>query len=318
MAGFNNESKSILRAVKFIDEHLYVLLNAIGPIGVAVFLTFVPDWWKSYSPQFPTSASMVISFFFNPISGSIIFLALAVIGATGQARDIKKMQEENKDCKEKLKLATDKNATLETKLKDEIESNYTLHEELTNSFKEIAHLWTSQIFRELNFNHNHRISVYYLDARKENLVLLDRFTNNEELSRDGRSHFPKTEGVTGKALKHGICIEDGIPCSVKNEDAYCTYLKSNYNIPSTISRKFRMKSRSLRGFAIKDTNGHFIGVVIFESLEQGSLEINQLQTITARENGRLLDFISRASLRDDRSIHSPADEKGEIHEQKAA
>lgn len=96
MAGFSNENKPISKFVSKIEDNAFVLLNAVGPLGFAIFLTFVPDWWKTNSAGTLSSFIEVISYIWfllwNPITGSIVFLGLTTIGAIGQARDSKSLK----------------------------------------------------------------------------------------------------------------------------------------------------------------------------------------------------------------------------------
>ncbi len=172
------------------------------------------------------------------------------------------------------------------------------------AFKKIAHLWTCQIFNEMTFTVKHRISIYYLDGDKKNLVLLDRFAKNDEFNQQGRPFFPRDQGVIGKALAKGEFFEKTIPIFNKKNTNYYKYLESNYGFSRDISSRLRMKSCTIGGFAIEDAHGHHIGVIIFESQDQNDFDDNKLRDVVKRENAKLVGFITDASSRDIRPLPS--------------
>ena len=315
MAGFSDELKPLTRKMSDIEEHGYVILNAIGPIGVALFLVFIKDWWISNSINSPSSFSDYLAalwfIIWNPIAGTIFCVVLTVIGAIGQAGDSKALKEDNKakeksinELNDENKSLSEKNTVLENNVRVEIENNYQLAEELVTAFRRIAHLWTCQIFNELSLSVKHRISIYYLDSDRENLVLLDRFAKNHDFNQPGRPYFPKDQGVIGKAWAEGEFFEKKIPVFNRKNTNYYQYLDTNYGFGRDISSRLRMKSCTIGGFAIEDAHGHHIGVVIFESQDQNDFNEEQLREIVKRENHRLVDFISDASSRDKRPLHT--------------
>lgn len=331
MAGFSNNSRPISRVVGAIEDHGFVILNAIGPIGVAVFLTFIVSWWdKNSIGEFTTPKDWLLAIKFliwNPISGATLLLLLTIYGAIGQAKDLKTLKDANdsqEDIINSLNLENDKliaeKANQEKRLRSEIENNYLLAEELINSFKRIAHLWTCQIFNELSFTVKHRISIYYLDSEKKNLVLLDRFAKTHEFNQPGRPFFSRNQGVIGKAWADGEFFEKKIPIFNRKNTNYYQYLEDNYGLSRDISSRLRMKSCTIGGFAIEDAHGHHIGVIIFESQDQNDFEDAKLRELVKRENHRLVEFISDASSRDIRPFPSAGDSisKGGANEQKAA
>lgn len=331
MAGFSNNSRPISKIVGAIEDHGFVILNAIGPIGVAIFLTFVVDWWNENSLGDLSSLSgwlHAIKFFiWNPISGVIFFLILTICGAIGQAKDLRALKANiDSQSAEIASLGSQnhqlniKQQDLENSLRSEVESNYQLAEELIIAFKKIAHLWTCQIFNELGFTVKHRISIYYLDSDKKNLVLLDRFAKNHELNLPGRPFFSRDQGVIGKAWAQGEYFEKQIPTFNKRNTNYYKYLEENYGFSRDISSRLRMKSCTIGGFAIENAHGHHIGVIIFESQDQNDFEDEKLKELVKRENHRLVEFILDASSRDIRPFPSSEDSRntGGIDEQKAA
>lgn len=331
MAGFSNESRPISKLVGAIEEHAFVIMNAIGPIGVAVFLAFIADWWgKNSIGEISTGKDLLLAIkfvFWNPISGAFLFLFVTLWGAVGQAKDMKSLKSTNESLKEKIDSLGEQNQCLEDeaeklegKLRNEIENNYQLAEELLESFKKTAHLWTCQIFNELAFSVKHRISIYYLDGDKKNLVLLDRFAKNHEFNQPGRPFFSRDQGVIGRAWAHGEFFEKKIPIFNRKNTNYYQYLEENYGFSRDVSSRLRMKSCTIGGFAIEDAHGHHVGVIIFESQDQNDFEDEKLREIVKRENHRLVEFISDASLRDIRPLPSlsSSNGKGGDDEQKAA
>lgn len=331
MAGFSSNSRPISRVVGVIEDHGFVILNALGPLGVAVFLTFVVGWWEDNNLGSVSSFNefwLAIKFFlWNPIVGSILFLLLTLCGAVGQAKDLRALKVTNDSRTVEIESLKQENNKLrkeglerENRLRTEIENNYLLAEELINSFKKIAHLWTCQIFNELKFNVKHRISIYYLDADKKNLVLLDRFAKNHEFNQSGRPFFERNQGVIGKAWAEGEYFEKKIPIFNRKNTNYYQYLEDNYGFSRDISSRLRMKSCTIGGFAIEDAHGHHIGVIIFESQDQNDFDDSRLRELVKRENHRLVEFISDASSRDMRRLPARDDERneGEFDEQKVA
>jgi len=222
LAGFSSSSRPISKVVGAIEDHGFVILNALGPLGVAVFLTFVVDWWSGNSLGSVSSFNeflLALKFFvWNPISGLIFFLLLTLWGAVGQAKDLRALKATNDSSATEIASLKLENEKLrrevldrENLLRTEIENNYVLAEELISSFKKIAHLWTCQIFNEMAFTVKHRISIYYLDADKKNLVLLDRFAKNHEFNQPGRPFFARNQGVIGKAWAEGEYFEKKFP-----------------------------------------------------------------------------------------------------------
>lgn len=331
MAGFSSSSRPISKVVGAIEDHGFVILNALGPLGVAVFLTFVVDWWSGNSLGSVSSFKeflLALKFFvWNPISGSIFFLLLTLWGAVGQAKDLRALKATNDSSAEEIASLKLENEKLrrevldrENRLRTEIENNYVLAEELISSFKKIAHLWTCQIFNEMAFTVKHRISIYYLDADKKNLVLLDRFAKNHEFNQPGRPFFARNQGVIGKAWAEGEYFEKKIPIFNRKNTNYYQYLEDNYGFSRDISSRLRMKSCTIGGFAIEDAHGHHIGVIIFESQDQNDFDDSRLRDLVKRENHRLVEFISDASSRDMRPLPAQDDERseGEVDEQKVA
>ena len=328
MAGFSSESKPITKFVESIEEHEYVLLNAVGPIGVAVFLTFISDWWTNAAFLAPSTfkdlLSLCWSLIWNPFFGTLMFFVLTVIGALGQAADMRKLKGANErlksandDLKNRLSHQEAEKESLDNRLRTEIENNYQLAEELIQAFKKTAHLWTCQIFNELQLTVKHRISIYYLDSEQNNLVLLDRFAKNHDFNSVGRPFFPRQQGVIGKAWANGECIDKKIPIVNRKDTAYYQYLNENYDIPRDVSSRLRMNSCTIAGFAIEDVHGHHTGVIIFESQDQNDFVDQTLRNIAKRENVRLQEFIADASSRDLRPLPSNRP-KGVEHESKVA
>lgn len=329
MAGFSNNRGGLTKLASSLEDHLYVLSNAAGPLGVAVFLMWVSDWWIATTFAVPTDVKtafeLLWALIWNPLSGVIICIAITIYGAIGQAKDTKNLRTELEEKKSKLKtfeLDIDKmvlnSRTLESNLRGEVESNYQLAEELVLAYKKVAHLWTCQIFTELTLDVKHRISIYYLDGDKKNLVLLERFAKNHEYNMAGRPFFPRDQGVIGHAWSNGSHFEKRIPIFNRKNTHYYQYLEDNYELSRDVSSRLRMKSRTIGGFAIEDAQGHHIGVIIFESLDQNDFDDEKLQDIVKRENARLVEFISDTSTRDIRKLPSDDVEKGGAREQKAA
>ncbi|MBH0092287.1 hypothetical protein [Pseudoalteromonas sp. SCQQ13] len=331
MAGFSSSSRPISKVVGAIEDHGFVILNALGPLGVAVFLTFVADWWDGNNlgnvSHFKEFLLAFKFFVWNPITGAIFFLLLTLWGAVGQAKDLralKAMNDSNSEEIADLKLENDKLrievSNRENRLRAEVENNYLLAEELISSFKRMAHLWTCQIFNEMTFTVKHRISIYYLDSEKKNLVILDRFAKNHEFNQPGRPFFSRNQGVIGKAWAEGEYFDKSIPIFNRKNTNYYQYLDDNYGFSRDISSRLRMKSCTIGGFAIEDAHGHYIGVVIFESQDQNDFDDSKLRELVKRENHRLVEFISDASSRDMRPL--PAQDggrsEGEADEQKVA
>ncbi len=332
MAGFSDDSRPISKAVGAIEDHFFVISNAIGPLGVAVFLTFVVGWWETNSlgelSTFKEWLSAAKFFIWNPIVGAVLFLFLTIWGAVGQAKDIRSLKATNDSQKteiESLKIDNsrliDENSNQENRIRAEIENNYQLAEELIFAFKKTAHLWTCQIFNEMTFTVKHRISIYYLDSDKRNLVLLDRFAKNHEFNQPGRPFFSRGEGVIGRAWAEGEYFEKKIPIFNRKNTNYYQYLENNYGFSRDISSRLRMKSCTIGGFAIEDAHGHYIGVIIFESQDQNDFDDEKLRELVKRENPRLVEFITDASSRDIRPLPSVDDgrkQAEEYDEQEAA
>jgi len=330
LAGFSSKNRPISRFVGQIEDHLYVLLNAVGPLGFAIFLTFVPSWWQSNSYVPVTD---IASFFgllgfmiWNPITGSVIFFLITSIGAIGQAKDTKALRTE---INEKERTISNKeshieelksnNENLDSIIRTEVENNYVLAEELVTSYKKLAHLWICQIFNELKLNVKHRISIYYLNSDKDNMVLLDRFAKHHDYNMPGRPFFPRDQGVIGRVWAEGEFFERKIPIFNRKNTNYYQYLETTYGFSRDISSRLKMKSCTIGGFAIEDVDGHHVGVIIFESQDQNDFNIDSLRELIKRENHRLVDFISDTSLRDIRPLPSqPENREGAHDEQKAA
>jgi cell division protein FtsB len=329
LVGFSNDDKPISEFISKIEDHLYVLLNAIGPLGFAIFITFVPEWWRSNSM---VAVSTLIEFLhsilfltWNPVVGSLVFLALTVIGAVGQAKDTKALKASNMqleinitDKKENINQLEAINAKIDRQLGNEIENNYQLAEELIDSYKKLAHLWICQIFNELELGVMDRISIYYLDNTKENMILLDRFAKNYDFNSQGRPYFKRNQGVMGKVLSEGTYFENNIPEFSKKNTHYYKYLESKYDFSRDVSSRLRMKSRTIGGFAIEDAQGHHIGVIIFESLDIEGFIQNRLKEIVKRENHRLVEFITDTSERDLRPTNGFSNQLENQNEQKVA
>ncbi|MDO6817145.1 hypothetical protein [Cobetia amphilecti] len=299
MAGFNDDDKPIANLVGYIEEYLYVILSAIGPIVFAIAINPAIEWWGNEDNFiYDDVVDYILKFGSSPVFVAVISVLLLLVGAIGQSRDSKLLKEDNqKHLNAIAKLEGEKISSantsreLEEKIRAEVEDNFTLKAELIEAYSKMAHIWICQIFNELDLNVKHRISIYYLDSERDKLVLLNRYAKNHDFNQQGRLFFSTTQGVLARVWREGAFFEKKIPAFDKANTKYYRYLDSNYGIKRDISSRLRMKSLTIGGYAIEDSHGHHIGAIIFESQDQDDFDEDYICKIVRRDNTRLVELI---------------------------
>lgn len=119
-----------------------------------------------------------------------------------------------------------------------------------------------QLARQLKFFSTERISVFALDG--ESLRLVARYSNNPQLISPGRSSYPIDQGCLGRAWSDGQSSAD-LPNAAVDLDGWQRKQLEDYEIPTSDSARFTMKSRTYFAFRIDGLIQEPLGVVVFES-----------------------------------------------------
>lgn len=137
-----------------------------------------------------------------------------------------------------------------------------------------------------------RASVYRHDEESKKFRMIFRHSNITHYAKDGRVSLPENEGVIGGTYLNGdsVYIFDLPPKT--NKQLYLQETNNQLNalsvsvtMPKVTLNKLSMPSRCLYGYAIRDSNGIKIAVVIIESTEPLQFVKSELDnTLSARSH----------------------------------
>ena len=114
---------------------------------------------------------------------------------------------------------------------------------------------------------------------------MGRYSECPDFNRKGRGVYPDNQGCISETWKKGECFIDHLVDPNVNLGGYCEYQYQNWKVNHDVSRKFKMKSRSYYGIAIKDRNGiSRVAVILFESVNPEGLDRDKISKfLTGRQ-----------------------------------
>lgn len=140
---------------------------------------------------------------------------------------------------------------------------------LQNNIEKIFELWLSQILAIMRADNTWRASFYVYDEGKDGdgcFRYVARMSNDPILKKKGRSLFPASQGVIGKAWITGKCVY----AYAKNKDcqskeSYISWLIKEFSFDYNTASNLRMQPNIIMGHVAIDDSGKKCGVIIVES-----------------------------------------------------
>jgi hypothetical protein len=139
----------------------------------------------------------------------------------------------------------------------------------------------------LTFGRNERISVYRFKSGK--FVPLARYSPNAAYREKSRTEYPHDQGCIAAAWADGEAFENELPSFKQQPEEYLRRNRDKWRIPEDVSRSLKMKSRSIAAFRIEDDQRQ--GVIVFESLNKGTLQKSELERIMRIENKHIAHLL---------------------------
>ncbi|WJJ93981.1 hypothetical protein [Neopusillimonas aromaticivorans] len=157
-------------------------------------------------------------------------------------------------------------------------------------------LWdnTSQYLRRcvrnMNFTAQERISVYaHVDGW---FILAGRFSPDPQRNDPRRRKFPFNEGCIGKAWNSPEACHGTLPNPDKNLSHYVKMSQRRFDLPESVARDIRMKSRQYYARALQsDKTGTRVGVIVLESLSNSCFNSQELNTLISGKEEHLASLV---------------------------
>lgn len=205
---------------------------------------------------------------------SVVMAILFGIWGYENAKSIAKMESDNREKANKIN-------DLESGLNDSIKAM----DELFNSYLAL-------IFKNMNFTHTERISVYKVFQNK--FVLIGRASDNPKLQKNGRSSYPVDEGFIGKGWEENEFFINSLPDpNGRTRESYFNQICANCNIEKSTLQSIRMKSRT---FLVKRINGfdsQAKAVIVLESLKAAGFEKDEISQKLENVKLPLMMFVEK-------------------------
>lgn len=178
--------------------------------------------------------------------------------------------------------------------------------DVVTGMNELFNSYLSLLIESLNFTHMERVSVY--KVYQDKFVLIGRSSVNPILTKAGRSSYPITEGLIGKAWAEGEFFITDLPDP--NERSGNTYY-NRVNQISPISREvvnaLNMQSRSYFILRMNGFENRPKAIIVIESQRSGAFQkqevINKLEGVKQplvmfieKNNGVNLTLINDSGL----------------------
>lgn len=160
-----------------------------------------------------------------------------------------------------------------------------------NGYYELLEYELQILFEILQFTSNERISVYKHEG--QTFTMLGRYSSNPVSCQTGRGIYPDDQGCIGVAWRDGKAFVDDLPSP--GQQKYFSRLEKEWNINKDVANNLRMKSQSYAAYAIQSyNNGRRIAVIVFESINPGTINDDELQKILKYgESRRIALFLER-------------------------
>jgi hypothetical protein len=232
---------------KWLDKHKITMALIISAIGLAVIKDLgeiVFEWEKPWWALLLSLGAIIVTLF------------CAWFGSIGQS----KLAKINSDLSDQLEYA----------------------EALIQNFgSDYFDLWDNRLrvlSEVLGFDARDRISVYR--HQDNTFTMVGRYAVLPDYDKPGRGAYPVGQGVIGSAWRagDGKCVVQDMPDPITDLESYCSRSKDDWNLPSAVTKKLGMKSRSVAAFALNDhTNSTRSAIIVFESTEPGRFSVDTLE-----------------------------------------
>jgi hypothetical protein len=154
--------------------------------------------------------------------------------------------------------------------------------DVVSGMNDLFNSYLTLFVESLNFTHTERVSVYKVYENK--FILIGRSSVNPLLSRPGRSSYPISEGLIGKAWAEGEFFVDDLPDpSDRSGTTYYNRLNALNHVPREVINNLKMPSRT---FYIRRMNGFENtpkAIIVIESIRNNAFQkqevINKLDGV---------------------------------------
>ena len=192
---------------------------------------------------------------------------------------------------------------MDAEIKRLTQENSNIKQELSNSENELAalqqgvsdgfHRFLAHISECLQCGSQERISLYVI----RNVVggyaveLMQRYSENGEIGKVGRSKYDINEGVIGRAWEDGCFYYTNLPEGDRDFKSYWRQQKREFGYTEDMVKRFSMKARTYFAFKIayKDDCPGFI---VIESLANKFLGEDKLKELCVKNNDFLHFMLS--------------------------
>jgi hypothetical protein len=266
------ESKKIYNAAKFLDEFSLevslLILNGLGYTLIGILFELNKKiWWDTIHSQTLGWILLIIVFIANLILG--IKLISKKKSKNGLIQKNQKLSEKVQDLENTI-------------------------DELHKSNLEIFNEHLAALFYKLNLSENERISFYKYQNNKFHIV--GRYSSNPKLNEKSRQYYSSDEGFISIAFQRGhFHLNEGAPKFINGKrQEYYNFIRSKCEIPIETLKAIKTKSRSFYLYAFKDRKGlKRNSIIVFESLDSGKFDRDEIDAILKNEKPKFLSFIER-------------------------
>jgi hypothetical protein len=158
----------------------------------------------------------------------------------------------------------------------EVKSNkiFDLENGLSDSVNQMNELFNSYIllvFKNLEFDHNERISVYKVHENK--FILLGRASTNPRLKVNGRTNYPIDEGFIARGWEQGQFFIENLPDpNIRSGEPYFKEISQHCNISKEVVSLIKMKSRSYFVHRLNGYDSNPKALIVIESTLPDSID----------------------------------------------
>lgn len=157
-----------------------------------------------------------------------------------------------------------------------------LTDELGNyqySIRNIVDIFIISIYEGLELNTDSRISLYLHDGKA--FYLIARYSDNEKYKKfSKRVVYPADQGCIAKAWELGQYLKNDLPDPDTSEHDYLNVLSQEFSIPLEVGKNFVMKSRSLLGVRLNDSQTkQNLAIIIIENIRQSAFDLTIIEQI---------------------------------------
>ncbi|WP_337970234.1 hypothetical protein [Virgibacillus salexigens] len=156
-----------------------------------------------------------------------------------------------------------------------------------NSLEAVPQMISKYIFHYLNLTYDDRITIYRYNNDK--FIPVGRYSENRELSLQGRSEYPKNKGFIAKSWGNGKYHIDNLPNFETEPKLYLEDVANKSNMNKGVIKGLSMKSRCYFCKNLKNrSNMEDKAVVVIESLKASFKDIDKIERTLDGEFGKLL------------------------------